>query len=111
MKVPAGEHRLVALAVMETYVRYSRVLQQSPHCLPPVLQTFLGDRGIGHPDKVGTTSYLRTSLLPSLRIRFLQASPPCLAHLPRRPWHRTPRQGRLPGLRSHCTCCGSQVFA
>lgn len=56
MKVPAGEHRLVALAVMETYVRYSRVLQQSPHCLAPVLQTFLGDRGIGHPDKVGITS-------------------------------------------------------
>ena len=51
MEVPASDHRLVALAVMETYVRYARVLQHSPHCLPGVLQTFLGPKGIGHPDK------------------------------------------------------------
>ena len=52
MKVPASDHRLVSLAIMETYVRYNRVLQHSQHCLPGVLQTFLGDKGIGHPDKV-----------------------------------------------------------
>ncbi len=51
MEVPASEHRLVALAIMETYVRYTRVLQHALHCLPAVLQTFLGARGIGHPDK------------------------------------------------------------
>ena len=53
MEVPASGHRLVALAIMETYVRYTRVLQHALHCLPTVLQTFLGDRGIGHPDKAG----------------------------------------------------------
>ena len=52
MKVPASHHRLVSLAIMETFVRYNRVLQHSQHCLPSVLQTFLGDKGIGHPDKV-----------------------------------------------------------
>ena len=52
MKVPAAHHRLVSLAIMETFVRYNRVLQHSQHCLPSVLQTFLGDNGIGHPDKV-----------------------------------------------------------
>lgn len=51
MEVPASEHRLVALTIMETYVRYTRVLQHALHCLPAVLQTFLGSRGIGHPDK------------------------------------------------------------
>ena len=52
MKVPASHHRLVSLAIMETFVRYNRVMQHSQHCLPSVLQTFLGDKGIGHPDKV-----------------------------------------------------------
>ena len=42
----------MSLAIMETFVRYNRVLQHSQHCLPSVLQTFLGDKGIGHPDKV-----------------------------------------------------------
>jgi len=56
MEVPASEHRLVALAIMETYVRYCRVLQHSPQCLPVVLQTFVGDRGIGHPDKASPAS-------------------------------------------------------
>ncbi len=51
MEVPASEHRLVALTIMETYVRYTRALLHALHCLPAVLQTFLGSRGIGHPDK------------------------------------------------------------
>jgi hypothetical protein len=84
MKVPAGEHRLVALAVMETSVRYSRVLQQCPQCLAPVLQTFLGDRGIGHPDKVWIIPCLRAFLLPVLHIPVLQGSLHCVAHLPGR---------------------------
>ena len=58
MEVPASEHRLVALAIMETYVRYCRVLQHSPQCLPVVLQTFVGDRGIGHPDKASPACLL-----------------------------------------------------
>ncbi|CAK0782799.1 hypothetical protein CVIRNUC_005994 [Coccomyxa viridis] len=69
MKVPASHHRLVSLAIMETFVRYNRVLQHSQHCLPSVLQTFLGDKGIGHPDKaVGTRAcYLFSRLAKSLR--------------------------------------------
>lgn len=56
--VPASGHRLVALALMESYVRYSRVLQQNTQCLPKVLEVFLGDKGIGHPDKVYKSSTL-----------------------------------------------------
>ena len=57
MDVPASEHRLVALTIMETYVRYTRVLLHALHCLPAVLQTFLGTRGIGHPDKASRAPY------------------------------------------------------
>ena len=68
MKVPAAHHRLVSLAIMETFVRYNRVLQHSQHCLPSVLQTFLGDKGIGHPDKVTDPPTLSSPVYPPLQI-------------------------------------------
>ncbi len=51
--LPCATHRLVALAVLEAFVRYSRVLQQ-PHALPAlqgVVMAFLDDRGLGHPSE------------------------------------------------------------
>ena len=62
MEVPGSEHRLVALTIMETYVRYTRVLQHALHCLPAVLQTFLGKRGIGHLDKASHTPCLSSCM-------------------------------------------------
>ena len=52
VKVPCRQHKLVALALLETYVRYSRVFAQNSQALPPVLETFLGDTGIAHTDEV-----------------------------------------------------------
>ena len=49
---PHGNHRLVSLALMETYVRYHRVLAQNPAILRRVLSFFLGNNGIGHADTV-----------------------------------------------------------
>ena len=50
--VPHCKHRLVALAVMETYVRYSKVLAQYPESLKKALAFLLGEYGISHPDEV-----------------------------------------------------------
>ena len=50
--LPCARHRLVALAVLETYVRYSRVLQHHPAVIPLGLTTFLDERGMGHPSEV-----------------------------------------------------------
>lgn len=50
--LPAAGHRLVALVVMETFVRYARVLQQSQALLPAVVLAFLDARGLGHPSEV-----------------------------------------------------------
>lgn len=50
--LPAARHRLVALAVMETFVRYARVLQQHAHVVPSAIMTFLDERGMGHPAEV-----------------------------------------------------------
>ena len=73
MKVPASHHRLVSLAIMETFVRYNRVLQHSQHCLPSVLQTFLGGKGIGHPDKV-TDQTLLHLCISTATLRCITAS-------------------------------------
>lgn len=48
--LPVNRHRLVALAYLENCVRYGLALQQLPHRLPSVLEAFLDDRGIYHPD-------------------------------------------------------------
>ena len=52
--LPSSNHRLVALAVLETYVRYTRVLQQQQqqHVIPTVLTSFMDARGMGHPSEV-----------------------------------------------------------
>ena len=50
--LPCSRHRLVSLAVMETYVRYSRVLTHHQAAIPMALTTFLDDRGMGHPSEV-----------------------------------------------------------
>lgn len=50
MQVPAAKHRLVALALLETYVRYSRVAAAGGGtALPAVAARFLDSRGMGHP--------------------------------------------------------------
>lgn len=49
---PSANHRLVSLALMETYVRYNRVLAQHPQVLSRILGFFLGENGIGHKDTV-----------------------------------------------------------
>ena len=55
--IPCTSHRLVAISLMEAYMRYARVLQSEPGqaCLPRVLGIFLGSCGIGHPDEVNKT--------------------------------------------------------
>ena len=53
--LPCARHRLVALAVLETYVRYSRVLQHHQAAIPLALTTFLDERGMGHPSEVSLT--------------------------------------------------------
>ena len=50
--IPAASHRLVSLALMETFVRYNRVLAQNPQLLSRILGIFLGENGIGHADEV-----------------------------------------------------------
>lgn len=49
---PCAQHRLVALALMETHVRYNRVLAQNQAVLSRTLSFFLGSHGIAHPDLV-----------------------------------------------------------
>eukprot|EP00798_Chlamydomonas_sp_ICE-L_P025196 gene25196-10836_t len=83
----AAEHRLVALIVMETFVRYGRVLQQHPQIVPNAVMTFLDGRGMGHPSEDVSTRAcylfcrlartLRNSLRPFLGI-ILQALQPHL---------------------------------
>lgn len=50
-EVPCSSHRLVALILMESYVRYYRVVQQHMQNAPKLLALFLGDSGMGHPDE------------------------------------------------------------
>ena len=54
-EVPHGSHRLVALARLETLVRFARVLQHEPAAIPRVLTVFLGPLGICHPARVRET--------------------------------------------------------
>jgi exportin-T len=67
--LPAGQHRLVVLAVLEACVRYSRLLQQQPAALLGVVGLFLGPRGIGHPSPTVATraAYLLSRLVKTLR--------------------------------------------
>jgi exportin-T len=67
--LPHGQHRLVSLAVLETCVRYCRVLQQEQSAIPAVLNLFLGPRGLGHPssDVANRACYLLSRLVKTLR--------------------------------------------
>jgi hypothetical protein len=90
--LPAGQHRLVALALLETCVRYCKLLQQAASAaaqqqqqgggggggggggavasvLPGVLGLFLGPRGLGHPSAAVATrgAYLLSRLVKMLR--------------------------------------------
>ena len=50
--MPFASHRLVSQALMETYVRYNKVLAQNPDAMHRSLGFFLSANGIAHPDKV-----------------------------------------------------------
>jgi exportin-T len=67
--LPAGQHRLVALAVLETCVRYCKLLQHNQGSIPGVLGLFLGARGLGHPSPTVATraAYLLSRLVKTLR--------------------------------------------
>lgn len=67
--LPAGQHRLVALAVLETCVRYCKLLQQNQGSIPGVLGLFLGPRGLGHssPTVATRAAYLLSRLVKTLR--------------------------------------------
>ncbi|KAL3158478.1 hypothetical protein ABBQ38_010710 [Trebouxia sp. C0009 RCD-2024] len=68
-EVPAGHHRLVVAALLETYVRFSKVMQQNQEYIPHVLAVFLGESGMGHPDEAVSTRacYLFSRLVKVLR--------------------------------------------
>ncbi|KAL0051899.1 hypothetical protein WJX82_004175 [Trebouxia sp. C0006] len=68
-EVPAWHHRLVVSALLETYVRFSKVMQQNQEYIPNVLAVFLGDSGMGHPDEAVSTRacYLFSRLVKALR--------------------------------------------
>ncbi|KAK9812733.1 hypothetical protein WJX72_002830 [[Myrmecia] bisecta] len=89
-EVPHAGHRLVALALLETYVRYSRVLPQQQELIPHVLAAFLGPRGMGHGAQVVSVRacYLFARLVKLIRPNLLPLIPdivksmqPHLAHI------------------------------
>lgn len=97
--LPASTHRLVALAVMEVCVRYSRVLQQAPALLPGVALAFLDARGMGHASEDVSTRacYLFSRLCKTLRAQMrpflgslLPALQPHLARVATTPLADTP---------------------
>lgn len=96
---PCTNHRLVALALMETYVRYWKVLQQAQQYIPKVISAILGDQGIAHPsESVGRKAcylfcrlakYLRAQLRPLLP-EILQSLQPHLARIAASPSPESP---------------------
>ncbi|KAL4444906.1 hypothetical protein ABPG77_003956 [Micractinium sp. CCAP 211/92] len=69
-EVPAVKHRLVALALLETYVRYSRVLAAvGGAALAAVVPRFLDEHGMGHPSEAVAkrAAYLFCRLAKQLR--------------------------------------------
>lgn len=97
--MPAAKHRLVALALLETYVRYSRVLAAvGGAALAAVVPRFLDEHGMGHPSEAVAkrAAYLFCRLAKQLRAQLrplvldiLQvgaAAAPRPACLPVPPW-------------------------
>ncbi|KAG1677608.1 hypothetical protein FOA52_010389 [Chlamydomonas sp. UWO 241] len=72
--LPHARHRLVATAVLETFVRYSRVLQAHQHVIPSAVTAFLDGRGMGHAaeDVAARACYLFCRLVKSLRAQLRQ---------------------------------------
>mmetsp|Transcript_3613 Transcript_3613/g.10405 ORF Transcript_3613/g.10405 Transcript_3613/m.10405 type:complete len:537 (-) Transcript_3613:551-2161(-) len=68
-QLPHARHRLVAVAVLETFVRYCRVIQAHPTLAPAVLGALLDDRGMGHSSTAVSTRacYLFQRLVRQLR--------------------------------------------
>ncbi|XP_075265415.1 uncharacterized protein LOC142357760 [Convolutriloba macropyga] len=68
-QLPHARHRLVAVAVLETFVRYCRVVQAQPALGPAVLGALLDDRGMGHSSAAVSTRacYLFQRLVRQLR--------------------------------------------
>ena len=50
-EIPHVQHRLVALALLETCARYTKVWQQHSEILPRIVGLFLGPTGLGHPSE------------------------------------------------------------
>ena len=67
--VPAASHRLVALALLECYVRYAKVAAQQAQHVAKVVGAFLGERGMGHPSEAVArrAAYLLCRLVKPLR--------------------------------------------
>jgi exportin-T len=80
---PSPRHRLVALALLETYARYWRVLQQQQDLLPKAVNAFLGDPGMGHPAAAvqGRAAYLFCRLCKHLRGQLRPAAPDIMRSL------------------------------
>ncbi|GAX84343.1 hypothetical protein CEUSTIGMA_g11765.t1 [Chlamydomonas eustigma] len=92
--LPSARHRLVAMAVLETYVRYSKILQHHQNVIPSAIMTFLDERGMGHPaEDVSTracylfarlSKLLRNNLRPFVPT-ILQSLHPHLSRIATRP--------------------------
>ncbi|KAI7842372.1 hypothetical protein COHA_004011 [Chlorella ohadii] len=83
-EVPAAKHRLVALALLETYVRYSRVAAAGgDSALPAVVARFLDSRGMGHPCEAVAkrAAYLFCRLAKQLRSNLRPLVPDILQRL------------------------------
>ncbi|KAJ9528951.1 hypothetical protein QJQ45_000515 [Haematococcus lacustris] len=92
--LPWAEHRLVALAVMEIFVRFTRLLQQQPGLQQQVVPLYVDGRGMGHPSEDVSTracylfcrisKQLRSGLRPHLGA-LLPSLHPHLAHIATHP--------------------------
>uniref|UniRef100_A0A061S0Z3 Exportin-T n=2 Tax=Tetraselmis sp. GSL018 TaxID=582737 RepID=A0A061S0Z3_9CHLO len=81
--LPHARNRLVAVAVLEVFVRYCRVLQTQPSLAPSVLAAVLDDRGMGHRTRAVSTRacYLFQRLVRQLRSSLAPAAEQILAGL------------------------------
>lgn len=82
-QLPHARHRLVAVAVLEVFVRYCRVLQAQPSLAPAVLGALLDDRGMGHSSQTVSTRacYLFQRLVRTLRSSLAPVAETVLAGL------------------------------
>lgn len=81
--VPSTQHRLVALALLESCARYARVIQQQPTLVLRAVSLFLGQTGLGHPSDAvpARAAYLFCRLCKSLRSQLRPLVPDVLRSL------------------------------